>query len=210
MNRQGTDQKQRRDTSEQMKLAKCYPCLWTKFCIWTSLCLFPVCCILRVCTRSMTTRKICLFALLVKKNTCFSEVSQNICPLVNTSKFHMILCSVIAQVCESLLAQCSHPCLSLLKAFMGGGNRGSDFPHCGDLFQGTWMLQIPREGRDLVTFTDRPVTCQAFPKQQVSNMPGWSSRVGQVASTFWVLLMCSLDVGQNLNNLCGQQPVTDA
>lgn len=104
MTRQGTGQKQmatKWDTSEQMELGKCYPCLWTKFCIWTSLCLFPVCCILCVHTCSMTARKICLFALLVKKNTCVSEVSQNTSPLVNTSKSHRILCSITAQVCES-------------------------------------------------------------------------------------------------------------
>lgn len=104
MTRQGTDQKQmatRRDTSEHMELGKCYPCLWTKICMWTSLCLFPLCCILCVCTWSMTARKICLFALLMKKNTCFSEVSQNTSSLVNTSKSHRILCSVTAWVCDS-------------------------------------------------------------------------------------------------------------
>lgn len=127
MTRQGTDQKQMatmEDTSEQMELGKCCPCLWTKFCMWTSLCLFPVCCILGVCTRSMTARKICLFTRLVRKNSCFSEVSQNISPLVNTTKSHRILCSVTAQVCEqSLLAQCSYPCLLLLTAFMGVGKK---------------------------------------------------------------------------------------
>lgn len=169
-----------------------------------------VCCILHVCTRSVNARKICLFTHLVKKNSCFSEVSQNTSPLVSTTKSHRILCSVTAQVHQFLLAQCSYPCLLLLTAFMGVGKKGPDFPHYGDLFQGIWMLQIPREWRDLVTFTDTLVTCQDFPKQQVSNMLGWSSRAAQVVSTFWVILICSLDVGHNLNNLCGQQPITDA
>lgn len=129
---------------------------------------------------------------------------------LRTRAFCWTLNSVTAQVCESLLAQCSYPCLLLLSVFMLGGKRGPDFPHYWDLFQGTWMLQIPREWRDLMTSSDTPVTCQAFPKQQGSNMLGWSSRVAQVACTLWVLLICPLDVGQSLNNLCGQQPVTDA
>lgn len=126
MNRQGTDQKQRRDSSEQMELGKCYPCLWTKFCMWTSLCLFSVCCVLRACTRSMAARKICLPSWW-RRTPAFQRS-------LRTYVLWWTLASSIWSCAVSLLRSvglCLHsaPCLLLLTAFMGGGNRGPDFPH---------------------------------------------------------------------------------
>lgn len=48
--------------------------------LWTSLCLFAGCYILCVCTCGTAPRKLCLFALLVKKNTRFSRVLSECIP----------------------------------------------------------------------------------------------------------------------------------
>lgn len=92
------------DTEGHKESEKLYPCLW-KNSLQMSLCLFSACCILCVWNSSKEN----MFALLLKKNTCFSECSQHAPPLGSSSRSCRILCAVTAQVFESLLAQCSPP-----------------------------------------------------------------------------------------------------
>lgn len=100
----GSDQKwtgTKGDTSEQMERGKLYPCLWTKSCSMNQTVL--VCCVLClcVCTCKMAPRKICLFVLLMEKNTCSPENTQNMSPLRNASRSNRILSILTAHIFES-------------------------------------------------------------------------------------------------------------